>query len=455
MKLLSSCALLVGLLLGMVTAAGAAEEKRPNVLFLFTDDQRADTISALGNPHIKTPNLDRLARSAMVFTNAYCMGGNVGAVCLPSRRMLLSGRTFFRFGTQPAPEPPNFPHSMKQAGYITYHHGKTGNTPKEIQQQFDYNFYLQDLQARTTGQPGKEIVEAAIDFLKTAPKERPFFMYLAFGSPHDPRVAAQEYLDQYQRERIPLPKNYLPVHPFDNGEITIRDEQLAPWPRTEDEIRKHLHDYYAVITGLDNHIGRLLDALKAQRQYENTLIVFSSDHGLAIGSHGLMGKQNLYEDGMKCPLLFAGAGIKPGRTDALAYLHDIYPTVCDLVGAEAPPGLDGKSLKGVIEDKAPGVRDSLFTAYRGVQRAVRDERWKLIRYPEINRSQLFDLKNDPHELNDLADDPSHAAEIARLTKLMEQWQQQLADATPLTSAQPKDPRFTPPSGTPEAKKAKR
>jgi arylsulfatase A-like enzyme len=280
-------------------------------------------------------------------------------------------------------------------------------------------------------------------------------MYLAFGSPHDPRVAAPKYMAEYQRDQIPLPKNYLPVHPFDNGEMTVRDEQLAPWPRTEAVVRKHLHDYYAVITGMDYHIGRLLDELKQQGKYDNTLIVYSSDHGLAIGSHGLMGKQNLYEDGMKPPLLFAGPGIRAGRTDALVYLFDIYPTVCDLVGAAVPQGIDGRSLKPVIDGKSAGVRDSLFTAYRGVQRAVRDERWKLIRYPEINRNQLFDLKNDPHEINDLAGNGMYAAEIARLTKLMEEWQRDVGDTTPQTSAQPKDPTFTPPKGPLPMKKGKR
>jgi arylsulfatase A-like enzyme len=249
----------------------------------------------------------------------------------------------------------------------------------------------------------------------------------------------------YQRDRIPLPKNYLPVHPFDNGEMVVRDEQLAPWPRTEDEVRKQLHEYYAVITAMDHHIGRLLGTLKDLGQYDNTIIVFSADHGLAVGSHGLFGKQNLYEDGMRVPLVFAGPGIPKGRSEALVYLFDLYPTLCGFAGATAPAGIDGKSLKPIIEGKATGVRDAIFTAYRDVQRAVRNDRWKLIRYPQINRTQLFDLQADPHELHDLAADTAQAPRVTELLALLADLQKHYGDTTPLTSANPKSPVFTPPS----------
>jgi len=202
--------------------------RRPNVLFLLTDDQRADTIAALGNPVIKTPTLDRLARSGFVFNNAYCLGSNSPAVCLPSRNMLLSGRYYFRWeGHQFASaDQPNFPVSMSRAGYETWHEGKLGNTAREIQQRFDHSVYLEDDTARTSGEHGKQCVDDAISFLKSRAMDKPFCMYLAFEGPHDPRVAAPHYLAQYDRAKIPLPANFLPVHPFDNGEMTIRDEQL-------------------------------------------------------------------------------------------------------------------------------------------------------------------------------------------------------------------------------------
>ncbi len=425
----------------------AADRSHPNVLFLLADDMGPDAIRAFGHPVIETPNLDALARSGFVFRNAYCLGGNSAAVCLPSRNMILSGRAYFRWkGPYASADDPNFPDSMHQAGYETYHHGKRGNVALKIQERFNHNKYLDDEKERTSGQPGKTIVDGAVEFLQKRPKDRPFFMYLAFEAPHDPRVADPEYLARYDRSKIPLPKNYLPVHPFDNGEMTIRDEKLAAWPRTKPEIRRHLHEYYAVITALDHHIGRLIQSLKDQGEYENTIIVFASDHGLAIGSHGLMGKQNLYEHSTKAPLIFEGPGIPKGESDALVYLLDIYPTVCELVGAKVPDGLDGQSLAGIIHGTSASVRESLFTSYQEVQRAVRDGQWKIIRYPQINRTQLFDLKTDPDEMHDLAGDPSQAARIDRMMALLKDWQTRLGDTAPLTSDHPRDPTFVPPTG---------
>ncbi len=244
-----------------------------------------------------------------------------------------------------------------------------------------------------------------------------------------------------------MPANYLPVHPFDNGEMTIRDEQLEKWPRTPDAIRQHLHDYYACITSIDGHIGRLLQTLRDLGQFENTLIIFSSDNGLAIGSHGLMGKQNLYEEGMKVPLLFCGPGIPAGCSDALVYLLDIFPTVCELVGTDVPAVVDGKSLVPVITGLTSYTRDTLFLAYRDVQRAVRDERWKLIVYPKINKRQLFDLKDDPYEMHDLSADHAQSARIDHMVQELHRWQQEVGDAAPLQSDQPADPTFVPPQGS--------
>lgn len=421
--------------------------KPPNVLFLFTDDQRPDGVAALGNPALHTPNLDRLVRTGFVFENAYCLGSNLGAVCTPSRNMLLSGRAYFRWKGNLAPaDGPSFAATLKAAGYETYHHGKRGNTALNLQKHFDHSEYVNEGKERQSGQPGKTIVDAAIRFLSDRESDKPFFLYLAFEAPHDPRVADKEYLDRYTREKLPLPKNFLPQHPFDNGEMVVRDEKLDKWPRTEASIRKHLHEYYAVMTGLDHHVGRLLDHLRTKGMDKETIVVLSSDHGLAMGSHGLMGKQSLYDHSMKVPFVFAGPGIPKGRSPALAYLLDVFPTVSDLVGAKVPDDLDGKSLAGIIQGKSIKVRDSVFLAYRDVQRAVRDERWKLIRYPKINRTQLFDLKVDPDEREDLSGQPGRAKEVERLLGLMREWQKRLGDSAPLSVDKPGDGKFVPPGG---------
>lgn len=425
--------------------APAKPKRKPNVVFLFTDDQRADTIAALGNAVIKTPVLDALVRRGFAFENAYCFGSNVPAVCSPSRNMLLSGRAYFRFGKQALPDQPNFAASMKKAGYITYHYGKRGNTAVELQKVFDVNKTLADDEGvRRSGEPGKLIVDDALEFVKKQDAERPVFLYLAFATPHDPRGASPRCLAMYDRAAIPLPKNYRPFHPFNNGELKVRDEKLAPWPRTEDEIRRHLHEYYAVITGLDEDIGKLMDGLKQLGRYDDTIFVFSSDHGLAIGSHGLMGKQSLYEHSMKAPLIFAGPGIPHGRSPAFAYLFDIFPTVCDLAGAGMPQGIDGRSLAPVMRAVAAGddpakaaPRDTIFTSYRDVQRAIRHGNWKLIRYPQIHKTQLFDLANDPDETRDLFGDPLQVKRVAELTRRLREQQAIYGDMLPLSAENPK------------------
>ncbi len=424
--------------LALAAAPVHAFARKPNVMFIYSDDQRRDTIHALGNPHIQTPNLDTLVRSGVSFTNAYCMGGFVGAVCLPSRMMALRGRSWFAVQRMQQPTP-NIAQTFREAGFVTYHLGKRGNEDAKAHQSFEHNHYVgtNDIAEREKGQPAKILADHVTGFLKewkaTSPESaKPFFMYLADGSPHDPRVAPKEYLDRYQRDKIPLPPNFKPFHPFDNGDMTVRDEKLAPWPRTEEEIRRHLHEYYAVITYMDEQIGRIFQTLKEIGEYDNTIIVFSSDQGIAIGSHGLMGKQNLYQHSMNPALVFAGPGVPKGKSvDGFAYLFDIYPTVCELAGVPAPDSLEGKSQAAVLQGRQKTVRESIFLAYRGIQRAVRVGQWKLIHYPKVNRTQLFDLKSDPHEMKDLAGDPKQAGRIKELFAEMRRQQERYGDSQAL------------------------
>lgn len=428
-----------------VVSAHAAEPPRPNVVLLMADDWRADCLGALGHSVVKTPNLDALAKRGTLFESAYCLGSNSGAVCRPSRNMFLSGRAYFRWRGPDAPaEDSSFPAVMKAAGYETWHCGKRGNTAIPIQAQFEHNNYINENQERTGGHAGREVTEQALTFLEKRDAKRPFFMYLGYETPHDPRVPTTDDTAYYAKQSIPLPKNFMPQHPFDNGELTVRDEKLLPWPRPEEGLRNELRAYYGAMTGLDREIGRLLADLEKRGQLDNTIIIFSSDHGLSMGSHGLLGKQNVYEHGMHSPLIFAGPKIPSGKTPALAYLIDILPTVCGLTGIKIPADCDGSNLAPVIEGQEKKVRDSLFTSYRDVQRSVRDERYKLIVYPQINKTQLFDLQNDPDELKDLSADAATKPIQDRLRALLEGWQQRLGDAQPLSVAQPKSAVFVPP-----------
>ena len=437
--------------------------KRPNILFLFSDDQRADTIAALGNTHIKTPNLDKLVARGTAFKRAYCMGSMQGAVCVPSRAMVLTGRTLFR--TNDAIKGiTTWPEMFARMGYRTFVTGKWHNQQASVLAAFSegknlffggmgdpHKLPVADITAKRTFTEkkltGKHSVElfadSAIEFIKQQKgAEKPFVAYVAFNGPHDPRVAPKEYHALYDKNKPPLPPNFLPVHPFNNGEMIVRDEKLAPWPRTEAVVRQHLADYYAYITFMDAQIGRILAALREAGVEEDTIIVFASDSGLAIGSHGLFGKQSVYDHSMRAPLIFAGPGIPKGQTtDAFAYLLDIFPTLGDLAKVKGPNGSEGKSLVPVMNSEAKGVRDSVFLAYRQFQRSVRDVRWKIIVYPHINKTQLFDLANDPHEVKDLSSDATHSKTIERLTGMLKDWQQKLGDKQALTSEKPLPAEF--------------
>jgi arylsulfatase A-like enzyme len=231
----------------------------------------------------------------------------------------------------------------------------------------------------------------------------------------------------------PLPPNFMPLHPFHNGWMTGRDEQLAAWPRAPGVIREQIGEYYGLISHLDARIGDLLATLETTGLADRTIVVFASDNGLALGSHGLLGKQSLYEHSTHVPLIVAGPGITAGESRALVMLYDLFPTIAALTGVEMPEGVEGLDLSGLWRGEASTVRELIYTAYEDKMRAVRDGRFKLIRYPPLDHVQLFDLERDPFELRNLADDPDHAEERARLTALLESQHDVLDDPHPLVT----------------------
>ncbi len=439
LRLAGAGAALLGLS-GSVTALGGPGRapKRPNVLFVLADDLRPDGIHALGTDLLKTPNMDQVVQRGFAFRNAYVMGSNSGAVCMPSRTQLLTGMSMFRAKPQASGSDPSsytFPRAMREAGYATIHSGKYGNSPRPITNEFDRTFDPGNAEANA---------DKIIAFIREHAGKKPLFLYMAGKEPHDHQFAAPQYYRMYRPQDIPLPPNFLPFHPFDNGEMTVRDEKTLPWPRTRESVTGKLARYYASISYLDAQVGRVIEALKEAGRLDSTIVILAGDNGLSLGEHGLLGKQNVYEfGGMHVPLVFAGPGIPSGESQAFAYLYDIFPTVCELVGAPIPGRVDGKSLVPVITGKASKVRDHAFTAYKTFQRALRDERWKLIRYPHINKTQLFDLENDPHEVNDLSAKPEYAARVRQMMTLLASVQKQYGDPCPLSSESPKDPAWSP------------
>jgi arylsulfatase A-like enzyme len=425
------------LLCGGCVRAGEAD--RPNILFLFADDQRADTIAALGNPIIRTPNLDRLCRAGVSFTRAYMQGGFNGATCISSRAMLLSGQSVFH-ADERLERDATWPAAFGRAGYTTFMTGKWHNGAKSLPKSFQVarsvfsggmtnplHAPLSDMVDGTLTAPhlSKQhacavFVDEAIRFLRQH-KGGPFVCYVAFDGPHDPHVVPEDFPVHYDPATIPLPANFLPRHPFDNGEMRVRDELLLPHPRPPADVRQMIADYYRYISYLDMLIGRVLDALAASPYAKNTIVVFAADSGVARGSHGLIGKQNLYEHSVGVPLVVAGPGIAAGkRSAAMCYLYDVFPTLGHLCKVPSPPKSEGIDFGPILHDPNRTGRPHLLFAYKNVQRAITTTQWKLIWYPQVHRRQLFDLKADPYEVHDLADDAGHAAKAAELTALMKQ-----------------------------------
>lgn len=432
------------------SASPAARDERPNFLFMIADDLTYRSIHAINNPEVHTPNLDRLAASGTVFTHCFHQGSWSGAVCLPSRTMLNTGLTAFR-AQQHDDEVQTWGQTMGAAGYDTYICGKWHLSPPLLGRSFHemgpigpamFISTPEKGQAYNRPSPGNTwqaddetqrghwvsaalwrsatpdriehacsvYADVASDFLtnQLAHRDKPFFMYVGFNSPHDPRQSPKEYLDLYPPDKIGIPPNYLPEHPFDQGDARVRDEMLAPFPRTREAVQLHRREYYALISYMDAQIGRILNAIKQSGRAANTYIILTADHGLAVGEHGLLGKQNLYECSVRMPLIIAGPGIKPGRVvDELVYQHSMYATTCELAGAPIPSTVEFPSLVPLLHgDKA--LHDAVFCRYIGYQRSVRTTRYKLIVYPKANQIQLFDLDQDPWETRNLVDDAGHA-----------------------------------------------
>ena len=459
---------LFALLVLTLLAAEVPAADKPNILFLISDDQRPDTIHALGNPIIQTPNLDQLVRQGTTFTRATC----ANPLCVPSRAELLTGQTGFRNGVHPPNNKPDIKaptwgHVMQQGGYNTYWVGKwmiagrpstrgfqeslglfsSGKRPEQPQYdaagrevtgyrgwmfQTDQRQLFPEQGIGLTPDIESTFADAAIEFVQRK-HEKPFFLQVNFTAPHDPLLNPPGWEQTYRPADMPLPENFMPRHPFDHGNFEGRDEQLNTWPRKKKDIRRDLATYYAVISYMDQQIGRILAALDESGQADNTIVIFSSDHGLALGSHGLMGKQNMYEHTINVPLIFRGPGFPAGETRAAqCYLRDLYPTACELAGIEVSPSVEGTSLMPVVRGELDEVYNFIIGYFGDKQRMIRMQGWKYISYPQVDREQLFSLRDDPHELKNLVDRRSLQGIKQQLKNEMEVWLQNHGDPLFLT-----------------------
>lgn len=459
------------------------KQEKPNIVFVFTDDQTYSSIHALGNHEIITPTMDLFVEEGTTFTHAYNMGSWSGAVCAASRAMMNSGRFVWRANKfrQKWRKKDSIAYNqswskiMESAGYDTYMTGKwhvdapadklfqnvTHIRPGMPHDTWGdagmYNKFRKNPELRFKGsgsimpigynrpkdindkswspteekfggfwEGGKHWSEVlkddAISFIEKAKtKDTPFFMYLAFNAPHDPRQAPQEYQDMYSLENITLPKSYLPEYPYRHSignSNSLRDEALAPFPRTEFAVKTHIKEYYASITHVDAQIGLIIDALKKSGKMENTYIIFTADHGLAMGRHGLMGKQNLYDHSIRPPMIIMGPDIpKNKKIDADVYLQDVMATAIELSGAEKPSYVEFTSFLDLAQGKRiKSHYNEVYGAYLNVQRMIRKNGYKLLVYPKINKILLFDMNVDPEEINDISKKPENIEKVKSLFK---------------------------------------
>jgi arylsulfatase A-like enzyme len=442
--------------------ATAQAQAQPNILILFTDDQRRTTVGAYGVEDVHTPTMNRIVEEGTSFDNCYIMGSMGGAVCVPSRAMLMTGRGLFHLskddngnpaydGRRIPAEHITFGETFRSAGYETFSTGKWHQDKASFNRSFSHggNIYFGGMHQYNTGGhktpwlwdydpsgaypstlrtkrgtfSSELFADATIDFLRTRDDNKPFLAYVPFSSPHDPRHAPDWFADMYPVDEIELPPNYMPEHPFDNGTLRIRDEQLAPNPRSPMDTKKEIAAYYAMVTEVDYHMGRIMDELDRQGLDENTIVVFTSDHGLGAGQHGLMGKQNVYEHSMKAPFAIKGPGIPAGESrDTFIHLNDLGPTLHELAGVTIPESNQMTSFSHSILDKTTVHRESVVFSYSWHQRAIRKGPWKLAEYmvKGVSTTQLFHVEADPFELHNLAAHPLHTARVAELRKELAQ-----------------------------------
>jgi len=465
--------LIAGILLTALLFSCSSPEEPPNILFIFADDQCYNTIRELGNEEVYTPTLDELARQGTVFTTTYNMGGWHGAVCVASRTMLNTGKFLWRANALEtqldtlSARGQLWSKEMEKLGYDTYMTGKwhVNIAPQEIFKQVgtvragmpgavpemydrpldpdDWEWTPWDTAFGGFWKGGTHwsevVANETMGFLDRASgSEKPFFMYVAFNAPHDPRQSPREYVDMYPLENVAVPDNFLPEYPHKDEigcSATLRDEMLAPFPRTEYAVKVHRQEYYAIISHLDAQIARILAHLEETGQAENTYIFFTADHGLSVGHHGLIGKQNMYDHSMRPPLIVVGPDIPKGkRKNMEVYLQDIMPTTIEYAGGTVPEWIEFNSLRPKIEGKqVESSYPEIYGAYMDLQRMIRVDDYKLIVYPKAGAIKLFDLINDPSEQHNLAGATAQQERVKILFGKLQELQVEMGDTLDLSN----------------------
>ncbi|MFI3268444.1 MAG: sulfatase-like hydrolase/transferase [Rikenellaceae bacterium] len=479
--------ILLAISLFFSTMAFAQKKQKPNVLFIFADDLTIKGLNSTSDGEVIAPHLERIKKQGAFFTHTFNPGAYNGAISAASRAMINTGMSLWdatdAIGGKPSNDKYEWPEGiepykvnkpeqrptlwseyMREEGYETYQTGKW-HVPVAATEVFDHanitpgsmpnqhkdcyaREFIKGVEDKWTasdstyggywkgGQHWSELVrDHALNYLDHSKTiDKPFFMYIGFNAPHDPRQSPQEYLDMYDVDQVSVPESFVEIYPYAT-EIgagpTLRDEQLAPFPRTEYSVQVNRKEYFSLITHMDAQIGMILDKLEETGQADNTYIIFTADHGLAVGDHGFIGKQNLYDPSIRVPMLISGPGIKPGiEIDELIYLQDAMATVLDIADSDADVYF--QSFLPLAKGEKAETRDAVINTYIGCQRMIRTDRYKLMIYPSISMVRLYDMKKDPNELNDLAGNKKYDKLMNELFAEFQELQKEVRDPLDVT-----------------------
>ena len=440
-------------LLAAGISVGSAEDKKPNFLFILTDDQRYDAMGFMGRPSwFKTPNIDRIAREGAHFRNAFV----TTSLCAPSRACFMTGAYAHRHGVvnndgyDPDPSCPTYPMVLQKAGYETAYVGKWHQAPtSEPRPGFDYwlSFLGQGVYENPKlNENGREFVakgymtdlltDYAVKWLKKD-REKPFCMVLAHKAVHGPFTPPDRHKDAFPDAEIPEPASYKDTfegkpewmrraYTYGQGREQWVASEGLPIPKKIE--RKPWNgkgnlNYYRTILGIDDSIGTVLDTLQAAGQLDNTVVVFAGDNGYFIGEHGLGDKRLMFEESVRIPFLMRYPKLLKGgsKVDQTVLNIDLAPTLLELAGAKTPESMQGKSMLPAIKGKT--THESFFYEYfreawacgLPLMLGVRTNEWKYVTYPDIKDiDELYDLKNDPIEMHNLSQDPAYAGKLKEM-----------------------------------------
>jgi arylsulfatase A-like enzyme len=428
---------------------------KPNLIMIVADDHRASALGRVGTEPVRTPHLDRLAGEGCHFPQLRIEGGRCRAVCIPTRASLLTGCSVERAcldieGRRLREDAPFLPGILRQNGYFCQHIGKWHQDISALQRGFHHGRSIftagfrdpealpvhdwEDLDHDPLPEPrileeyaSHVFTREAVSFIgeiSAIKGDQPFFLHVALTLPHDPFIPPHGWREPL--ELPPLPETFLPEHPFDIGDLDVRDEQLLTRPLDGQAVRRMTAAYYALIEEIDRSVGAIWKAIEEHGLDSNTYLLYTGDHGLSGGRHGLLGKQNLYESAVRIPGILRGPGIPGGRVvDELVSQLDLAPSLLELLGVEAGEiGMQGISVKPQVTGESPGLhREHQFARYRGFQRMVTDGVYKLIatRVGKEPVLQLFGISRDPEERRNLMFDPSFRVTAESLVSVLNRW----------------------------------